>query len=234
MDDRTSGLVIRALRRRRGLTQQQLGLLARVSQSTVSRAERGWLEELTLRVIRALFAALEARVQLAPRWKGAELERLLDEDHSTMVAEAARRLEALGWAVDVEVTYSEWGERGSIDLLGVRATERTIVVVEVKTDVASSEAVGRKVDEKVRLAPIIVARRWGWTPTTTGRLVVMPDTMRLRRLIERHEVIGRMFPVDAVAIRRWLRRPEGPMSGLWFISNTRPKTQRGRGRRRAQ
>ena len=198
-----------------------------VSQSTVSRAERGWLEELTLRTIRALFAGLEARVQLAPRWKGAELERLLDEDHSLLVAEVARRLETMGWAVALEVTYSEWGERGSIDVLGRREAERSVVVVEVKTDVASSEAIGRKLDEKSRLAAGIVVRRWGWTPTSIARLLVMPDSTRLRRLVERHEVIGRMFPVDAVAIRRWLRRPAGSMSGLWFLSDTRPVTQRG-------
>jgi hypothetical protein len=123
-----------------------------VSQSTISRAERGWLEDLTLRVIRAIFAALEARVQLAPRWKGAELERLLDEDHARVVAEVARRLESIGWTVELEVTYSEFGERGSIDVLGLRPAERAVAVIEVKTDVPSSEAVGRKVDEKARLA----------------------------------------------------------------------------------
>jgi hypothetical protein len=197
-----------------------------VSQSTISRAERGWLEDLTLRVIRAIFAALEARVQLAPRWKGAELERLLDEDHSRVVAEVARRLERLDWRVEIEVTYSEYGERGSIDVLGTRAPERAIVIVEVKTDIASSEAVGRKMDEKARLAPGIVRERLGWTPTAVGRLLAMPESMRLRRVVERHPVIGRMFPIDAIAIRRWLRRPTGTTAGLWFLSDTTPVTTR--------
>lgn len=173
-----------------------------------------------------MFAALEARVELAPRWRGAQLERLLDEDHGAVVSQVAGRLEALGWEVEFEVTYSEYGERGSIDVLGLRPADRAVVVVEVKTDVASSEGIGRKLDEKARLAPGIVAQRWGWTPASLGRLVVMPDSMRLRRLVERHEVIARMFPVDAVAIRRWLRRPAGAMAGLWFLSVTRPTTQR--------
>jgi hypothetical protein len=197
-----------------------------VSQSTISRAERGWLEDLTLRVIRAIFAALEARVQLAPRWKGAELERLLDEDHARVVAEVARRLESIGWTVELEVTYSEFGERGSIDVLGLRPAERAVAVIEVKTDVPSSEAVGRKVDEKARLAPGIVATRHGWNAASVGRIVVMPDTSRLRRLVERHAVIRRMFPVDALAIRRWLRRPSGAMAGLWFLSDIAPETGR--------
>lgn len=224
MDDRTSGLVIRALRRRKGWRQGDLAARAKVSQSTISRAERGWLEDLTLRVIRAIFAALEARVQLSPRWRGAELERLLDEDHSKVVADVASRLERLGWTVELEVTYSVFGERGSIDVLGVRPADRAVVVIEVKTDLASSEAVGRKVDEKARLAPDVVAGRHGWTPVSVGRIVVMPDTNRLRRLVDRHEVIGRMFPVRALAIRRWLRHPSGTMAGLWFLSNIARET----------
>ena len=95
------------------------------------------------------------------------------------------------------------GEHGSIDLLGLRPADRSVVVVEVKTDIASSEAIGRKLDEKALLAPQIVLERWRWTPTSVGRLVVMPCSMRLRRLVERHEVIGRMFPANAIAIRRW-------------------------------
>jgi hypothetical protein len=150
----------------------------------------------------------------------------LDEDHTRVVAEVARRLEHLGWAVELEVTYSEFGERGSIDVLGLRPAERAIAVIEVKTDIPSSEALGRKVDEKARLAPGIVAARHGWNAASVGRIVVMPDTSRLRRLVERHAVIGRMFPVDALAIRRWLRRPSGAMAGLWFLSDMALETGR--------
>ena len=171
-------------------------------------------------------------MQLAPRWKGAELERLLDEDHAAIVAEVARRLERLDWEVEVEVTYSEFGERGSIDVLGLKPDARAAVVVEVKTDIASSEAVGRKLDEKARLVPKIVAIRYGWAPASIGGLLVMPESMRLRRLVDRHPVMGRMFPVKAVAVRRWLREPVGAMAGLWFLSNTTPRTAR-EGRRPA-
>lgn len=227
--DRTNGLVIRALRRHRGWRQADLAKRAGVSQSTISRAERGWLENLTLRVIRGIFAGLEARVQLTPRWKGAELERLLDEEHSVVVAAAARQLEGFGWLVDVEVTYSEFGERGSIDVLGPSIARRAVVVIEVKTDIASTEAMGRKVDEKARLAPGIVHARHGWTPISVGRLLVMPESMRLRRLVDRHPIIGRMFPANATAIRRWLRQPSGMMAGLWFLSAIAPETTRESG-----
>jgi hypothetical protein len=85
---------------------------------------------------------------------------------------------------------------------------------------------GRKVDEKARLAPGIAVARYGWKATSVGRIVVMPDTRRLRRLVERHAVIGRMFPVDAVTVRRWLRMPAGEMAGLWFMSDIARETGR--------
>lgn len=224
MDDRTVGLVIRALRRRRGWRQADLAARARVSATSVSRAERGWFDQMSLRGLRAIVAAVEARLILTPRWHGAELERLLDEDHSVVVIDVARRLERLGWTVAIEVTYSEFGERGSIDVLGTSASARAVVVVEVKTDVASSEELGHKLDEKARLAPVIVEDRLGWRPTAVGRIVVMPETMRLRRLVQRHPVIGQMFPVDATAVRRWLRQPSGTFAGLWFLSDSHPGT----------
>jgi transcriptional regulator with XRE-family HTH domain len=230
MDDRTAGLVIRALRRRRGWRQHDLGERAQVSRSQVSRAERGWFDQLTLRTIRRIFRALDARLLIAPRWRGAELERLLDEDHSVVVASVARRLESFGWIAELEVTYSEFGERGSIDVLGLLPAARAALVIEVKTDVASAEAMGRKLDEKTRLAPGIVKARVGWTPAAVGRLIVMPETMRLRRLVQRHEVIGRMFPVNAIATRRWLREPRGAFAGIWFLSDSRPQNaSRGAG-----
>jgi hypothetical protein len=97
---------------------------------------------------------------------------------------------------------------------------RAVVIIEVKTDLASSEALGRKLDEKARLAPGIVRQRFGWLATSVARVVVMPETMRLRRLVQRHPVIGRMFPGDALATRRWLRAPHGQFAGLWFLSDS--------------
>lgn len=176
MDDRTAGLVIRALRRRRGWRQQDLAERAETCRSQVSRAERGWFDQLTLRSVRRIFAALDARLLIAPRWHGAELERLLDEDHSVVVASVARRIESFGWVAELEVTYSEYGERGSIDVLGLLPAARAALVVEVKTDVASTEAMGRKLDEKARLAPGIVKARFGWTPAAVGRLIVIPGS----------------------------------------------------------
>jgi len=212
MQDVTIGRVLRALRRRRGWRQIDLAVRAGISQRHISSIERGYLEGASLRTLQRVFAALEARVEVVASWRGADLDRLIDEDHARLVGAAARRLEAAGWIVRLEATYSEYGERGSIDILALRPVERACLVVEVKSAIGSAESTGRKLDEKARLAPAIVANREGWRPETVGRVLVVPDTTSLRRLFAREPILARMLPVEALAVRAWLRRPVGPLA----------------------
>jgi len=220
MHDTVVGRLLRALRRRRGWRQRDLAAIADLSQSQVSMLERGHLEASTLALLRRTFAALDARIELVPSWRGADLERLLDQDHARLAAVVAGRLEALGWTPVTEVTYSEYGERGSIDMLGIDVAHRACAVIEVKTAITSAEAVGRKLDEKARLAPGIVAARWGWRPASVARILVLPETMRLRRRIEAEPALRRMLPPAASAIRAWLRTPAGPLAATWFLSDS--------------
>ena len=185
----------------------------------VSVVERGHAGGASVDTVRRLFGALDARLELAPRWRGAELDRLLDQDHSQLVAAVATRLETLGWQVLLEVTYSEFGERGSIDVLGLKPEARAAVVIEVKSDIASTEAVGRKLDEKARLAPKIIRERVDWTPSDVATVLVMPDTDRLRRFFAGASVLSRMFPARSRAVVVWLRNPTGHLAGRWFLSN---------------
>ena len=50
-----------------------------------------------------------------------------------------------------------------VDLLAWQRATRTLLVVEIKTVLASSEEMLRRLDTKTRLGPII-ARRFGWRP----------------------------------------------------------------------
>ena len=61
-------------------------------------------------------------------FRGAELDRLLDEGHAALLGAVARRLEALGWEVRPEVSFAVFGERGSIDLVAWHATSGTLLV----------------------------------------------------------------------------------------------------------
>jgi transcriptional regulator with XRE-family HTH domain len=220
VNDVVLGRVLRALRRRRGWRQVDLANRSRTSQSLISALERGAAGASSLQTLRQVFEAVEARLQLVATWRGADLDRLLDEDHRQLVGQIARRLETTGWLVELEVTYNEYGERGSIDVLGLRAAQRACLVVEVKSAIASTEAIGRKLDEKARLAPRIVEGRSGWRPATVGRIVVLPETMRLRRLVAREETLRRMFPASMAEVRAWLRRPVGALAGIWFLSDS--------------
>src|SRR3990172_9255596 len=94
MDDLRLGALVRTLRRRLGWRQVDLARRAGVSQSAVSRLETGHLDELSLSTIRRIAAALEITVDFAPRWRGGELARLLDEGHAQLVGGAGPDLAA--------------------------------------------------------------------------------------------------------------------------------------------
>ncbi len=224
VDDRTVGLVLRALRRRNGLRQDDLAATTRTSQSSMSRAERGHVEDLTLRQLRRLFGGVDARLQVTPQWRGGDLERLLDDEHALIAGATAETLAAAGWRPELEVTYSIYAERGSIDVLATKREALAAIVVEVKSDIASAEQLGRKLDEKARLAPQIVFERYGWRPKVVGRVVVMPESSRLRRRFQPGSVLARMFPATGRQVRAWLHAPSGPISARWFLSFTRPLT----------
>src|SRR5688572_5166515 len=131
MDGQRVGRIVRALRRRRGWRQMDLAAQASCSQAEISLVERGHLRSLVL--AERILAALDAHLVLDVRWRGGALDRLLDEDHATLVATVARRLAAAGWEVQVEVTYSHFGERGSFDVLAFMPSVGIVLVIEVKT-----------------------------------------------------------------------------------------------------
>jgi transcriptional regulator with XRE-family HTH domain len=81
VDDMRIGRLLRALRRRRPLTQEQLGVLGGVSQSLVSLIERGHLATVSTRVVRNVFGVLDARFEGLVTWRGGATDRLLDERH---------------------------------------------------------------------------------------------------------------------------------------------------------
>ena len=140
-------------------------------------------------------AVLNARASSSSGASGRTLDRLIDERHARLVETTLRTLSAAGWTVRPEVSYSEWGERGSIDLLAWHGSTATLLVVEVKTELASVEETLRKHDEKVRLGPVVAARRLGWNPLTVSRLLVLPATRTTTRHLAAHAgVLDAVYP----------------------------------------
>lgn len=222
MDDRRIGLVLRALRRRLGKRQVDLARDAWVSASVVSRAERGHLDTLTIKSVRALFAAVDARFDGNVRWRGGELDYLLDRAHADLGTAVTRHVRADGWDVLPEVTFMRLGERGSIDLLAVRRDRRAAAIFELKSEMTSFEEQQRRLDAKARVAASVVEERFGWRPTVLGVILVLADTSTNRARVSRVALLIRSaLPAGNVNVRRWLRDPAGPLHGIWFLRNLR-------------
>ena len=107
--DQRIGLRIRALRHRRCWRQADLAQRAGVSQDVVSLIERGRLELVCIEKIRRVSLELDAELVMQLRWRGGDLDRLVDEGHATLTGRTADLLRASGWAVRAEVSYSIYG-----------------------------------------------------------------------------------------------------------------------------
>lgn len=226
MRDLELGRILRALRRRRGWRQEDAAIRARVHRSTWSRIEGGHLDRLTFATVRSCLAALEVRLDLLPRWRGTELERLLDEGHAALQAGWKERLERWNWQVRAEVSFNRYGERGRIDLLAWFPSLRILLVIEIKTEVVDAQGLLGVMDVKVRLAPF-VARGIGWhSPAIVIPVLVIADDSTNRRRIERIQpLVNHLTRRGKIGIS-WLRRPQATPGGLLIFSILSPAAAR--------
>ena len=217
MDRSRFGRGVRALRQRRHLTQTQLASRLLWSRSKVSRIERGRLAGIAFDDLERIAAELDARLGLDLAWRGAGLDRLIDERHATLVDATVRWLSGAGWTVAVEASFSEYGERGSIDVFACHPTG-ALLVVEVKASIGDANQTLIGIDRKVRLAPRIAKGR-GWGVGPVGALLVVAATTTARRRIAEHDATVRTaLPSSALECRRWIGAPSGrPVRGIRFL-----------------
>jgi transcriptional regulator with XRE-family HTH domain len=222
------GLSYRALRIRRGWRQADLARSAGVSRSEISRIERGLGAGVTAGTLARVAAALDARLDIALRWRGEGLDRLLDSAHARLVEVLVALLAGDDWHVAVEVSFAIGGERGSIDVFARHRATGVVLVVEVKSVVPDSQAMLHVLDRKARLARRIAAER-GWIVAgpVARLLVVAEGTTARRRVAALGATYASALPDRGIAVRRWLRAPTGPMAGLLFLPYaTEPRTSR--------
>ena len=219
MDGQRLGAGLRELRVRARRTQRDVAMAARVSRGTISRLERGHARSVSLEAVTSVAAALDAHVDVELRWRGGQLDRLLDARHAALQQEVIRRLSrAPGWTVVAEASFSVYGERGSIDVLGWHAETRSVLVVEVKTRVLDLQDLLRTMDQRRRLAPTI-ARGRGWAAQTVSTWVIVEGTDANRRRVRRHaDLFATAFPSPGRAMPSWLREPAGPIHALSFVA----------------
>ena len=216
VDDLRFGNTIRAARIKRRWRQKDLSDRAGVSRTAVWRAERGRLEEMTLIAIRRICEPLEIRVELQPRSRGADLDRLVNARHSALHESVARALsrDFPTWEMAHEVSFSIWGERGVIDLLMWHPGRRALLIIELKTEIVDTGELLGTMDRRVRLARKIAEER-GWDPLTVSSWIVLaPSRTNDRRIAEHRSVLRSAYPADGRHMRRWLRDPIGSIAGL--------------------
>jgi hypothetical protein len=219
-DDERVGRLFRLLRQRASLTQEEVAIATAIPVKDLRALESGHISLIRYGRARRLFAELEARARLSVWWNGAAADRLLDEEHAALVERGAVMIAGYSWMTPTEISFAEFGERGSIDIFAHREEAQAVAVCEIKSAFGSLEELNRTLDMKVRLAPRICSDRFGWTPHHVGRLLLVPDVSSTRRVVAAHrQTMNALYPACAAEIRRWLRKPDGNIAGIWFVSD---------------
>ena len=219
-DPHRIGRSLRAIRVRSGLRQADVAIRARVSRSFVLNLECGLSHSTDIGRIEAVCVALGADLEVRVRWRGEGLDRLLDESHATVVDRLAALLRRDGWVTSLEVTFNDYGDRGSIDVFAWHPEWQSLLIVEVKSVVPDAQGTLAPLDRKVRVAPKL-ARERGLDPVSVSRLLVVSDTSTNRRRIGRFETLfAAALPDRGWAVRRSLSKPSGSISGLLFLPDS--------------
>lgn len=210
------GARLRAVRIGRGWRQLDLAVRAGVHRSTISRIERGHLDGIPLGTLLDVARALDVRISLVTRSRGADLDRLVNARHAGLHESVARWFAASmpAWTLEPEVSYSIYGERGVIDILAWHPGRRALLVIELKTDVVEIEDLVEQMGRRRRLARRIAADR-GWDPVTVSVwVIVAPGRTNRARLARHRATLRNAFPTDGRSITAWLSDPARPIAAL--------------------
>jgi transcriptional regulator with XRE-family HTH domain len=219
MDALRVGRILRAVRRHLGLTQAAIAKRAGISQSVYSRAERGDLTGMTVGTLDRVAASIGASLVVDIRYQGGRGDRLVDAAHAALVEIVVGVLRRHGWKVEVEFTFNSFGDRGSVDVLGWDPASRTLLIIEVKTRFTDLQAMLVSLARKLRVVPDAVREERAWDAVHIGRIVVAYGSAENRAVLARYaSTFDAALPARANEIRRWLARPEGPLSGVWLVS----------------
>jgi transcriptional regulator with XRE-family HTH domain len=168
------GNTFRAIRLELRLRQADVGARSGVSQQTISDVECGMFGSLSVNTYCRIAAALNADIPLAPRWRGARLDRILDRRHAELQNRTVELLTSLGWQVATEVPFNRYGDRGSVDILGWRPEARALLIVEIKSEIASLEETLRILNMKRRVLPAEMRRERSWDARYVARSSCFP------------------------------------------------------------
>ncbi len=207
------GRQVAEVRRAIRWTQADLGRVVGVTQSVISDIELGRQADLSLRRAEALLDAMGARLRISidPPRVAEALQRDLVHVHCS--AFVARRMRAAGWDTRAEVEVGGDRSRGWIDLLAYQETRRSLLVIEIKTEIRDVGDLERALSWYEREA-WAAGRRQGWQPRRVGSAVLLLATAENDRLAHSlRSVLADRFPCRAAALTELLASGEPIVEG---------------------
>ena len=191
-----------------GWSQRRLARVAGLSQSFVSRFERGEPTAVTVDSVARLFDALGIRAELRTELPVVNGDRRqADAVHAWACGYVGRRLSRLGWDVRHEVEIGTGRFRGWIDVLGYRPGDRSLLINECKTDIVDVGAIQRATSWYEREA-WAAARRFGWRPVRSVVALLLLDSAEVEaRLRTNRQLFESSFPDRAAQMAPWVERP---------------------------
>jgi transcriptional regulator with XRE-family HTH domain len=215
--------LLAAVRRRKRLRQVDVAKVGHVSQTMISRAERGRLDGMTFGMLERVAKALDIDLRLEASWHGGAGDRLVDRGHAALVEHVATVLRRRGWEVTVEFTFNHFGERGSVDVLAFHAANRVLLIIEVKTRLTDLQAFLASFGRKLRIVPESARTALGWDSETVGRVLVVTGSTANRSVVRTHRTIfDTTLPARVAELRPWLLDPSGPIGAIWFTAGANP------------
>ena len=182
----------RQARHRRRMTQAQLGARVGLSQSAMSRLERGGGGGMTLDALQRVAVALEVTLRVG--FQRDPLGETADAGHLAMQELVLRLGRAAGYTGSFELATKPAEPWRSADVGLADGAHRRLIHVECWNTIGDIGAAARSSARKqAELADLAIAR-WG-TDATTGLVWVVRATARNRSLVARYpEVFGSRFP----------------------------------------
>ena len=163
------------------------------------------------------------RLEIRPRWQGADLDRVMNAAHADLHEAVATHFGTLeGWTWLPEVKFAHFGERGVIDMLAWHEETRSLLIIELKTELVDPQELVATMHRRIRLGPRI-AQEHGWYPLAVSAWVIVADSRIQRRRRDRHaQLLQSAFPSNGHAVRSWLLKPTGRISALSFWAIVTP------------
>jgi transcriptional regulator with XRE-family HTH domain len=155
------GDAVRSLRETLGLTQEELGRRAGISQAMVSAVENARVGDMTFSRAERLLAVMGAKLAIsvdAPFLGDRQRQR--EPAHARCSAHVTARLRRAGWRVATEVEVGSDRSRGWIDVLAWHPQGGLLLVIEIKTEIRDLGAIERSLGWYEREA-WVAARRLG-------------------------------------------------------------------------